>query len=156
MIKVCGRFLFVVLLFVGTNSYAQVDEFRSRFDEFTQQAKTEYDDFRNRANKDYAEFMRRAWEEYQALPKIPKPKGEPPVPPVPCPEDDKDTPVEDTPVPYDDYVPVVTPEPQPKPVNPIREQPQPTDETFSFTFFGTKCKVRLGVKHRFALQQRNS
>lgn len=151
MIKVCGRFLFVVLLFVGTNSYAQVDEFRSRFDEFTQQAKTEYDDFRDRANKDYAEFMRRAWEEYQALPEIPKPKDEPPVPPVPCPEDDKDTPVKDTPVPYDDYVPVVTPEPQPKPVNPIREQPQPTDETFSFTFFGTKCKVRLGVKHRFVL-----
>ncbi|MBQ8519993.1 MAG: hypothetical protein IJ456_01145 [Bacteroides sp.] len=130
---------------------AQTNEFKKAYEEFRRQAIKEYTDFRDKANKEYADFMRRAWEQYQALPEIPKPKDELPVPPVTFPEEDKDEPVKDTPKPYEEVVPVVEPEPQPKPVEPIREQPQPDEETFTFDFFQTTCKVRLGDKHRFAL-----
>ena len=44
------------------------------------------------------------------------------------------------------------PEPQPKPVAPIREQSQPEENYFRFTFFQTGCKVRLDESHRFTLK----
>ena len=131
---------------------AQVNEFEKEFEEFTRQARKNYNDFRSKANKEYSDFMRKAWEIYLAKPEIPKPKDEPPVPPTPYPKDDKDEPIKDTPKPYDEVVPVVEPEPQPKPVEPIREEPQPKEESFSFGFFQTACKVRLGDNQRFSLK----
>lgn len=148
------RSLGICALLVATTltTNAQVNEFEKEFQEFTRKAKKEYTDFRSKANKEYSDFMRKAWEIYLAKPEIPKPKDEPPVPPTPYPKDDKDEPIEDTPKPYDEVVPVVEPEPQPKPVEPIREEPQPKEESFSFGFFQTACKVRLGDNQRFSLK----
>lgn len=141
--------LFAVVLLTAN---AQNNEFRKAYDEFRRQAIKDYETFRDKANKEYADFMRQAWEQYQALPEIPKPKDEPPVPPTPYPKDDKDEPIKDIPKPYEEIIPIPEPEPQPKPVVPIREQPQPEETYFEFSFFQTPCKVRLDEIHRFSLK----
>ena len=148
--------VFYLILLIVFPVYAQENNsLRERYEQFRQQARQEYDDFRSRANREYADFMRQAWERYQALPEIPKPKDEPPVPPVTYPEEERDKPVEDVPRPIEEVVPVVKPEPQPKPVEPIREEPQSVEQTFAFRFFGTECWVRLDDGHRFALRTCN-
>ena len=150
MKRVLGICVLCIVVSLTTN--AQVNEFEKAYNAFRQQAIKEYEDFREKANKEYADFMRQAWKSYQSLPEIPKPKDEPPVPPTPYPEDDKDEPIKDTPKPYEEVVPITEPEPQPKPVAPIREQPQPEEQYFEFNFFQTECKVRLDERHRFALK----
>ena len=144
-----GIFVFVVM---SLSAKAQVNGFEEAYKAFRQQAIADYESFRDKVNKEYAEFMRQAWQSYQALPEIPKPKDEPPVPPTPYPEDDKDDPIKDTPKPYEEVIPITEPEPQPKPVEPIREQPQPEENYFKFSFFQTECRVRLDESHRFALK----
>ena len=47
--------------------------------------------------------------------------------------------------------PEVEPTPQPKPISPIREVPEPVTNYFNYTFFGTVCQVRLGEEHQFIL-----
>ena len=141
-----------MLAIVSVTAKAQVNEFEKAYHAFRKQAVKEYADFREKANKEYADFMRQAWERHQALPEIPKPKDEPPVPPTPYPKDDKGQPIKDTPKPYEEVVPITEPEPQPKPVAPIHEQPQPEEKYFNFSFFQTACKVRLNENHRFALK----
>lgn len=141
--------LFGIMSFMAN---AQVNGFEEAYKAFRQQAIQDYENFRDKVNKEYADFMRQAWERYQALPEIPKPKDEPPVPPTPYPKDDKEEPIKDTPQPYEEIIPVVEPEPQPKPVAPIREQPQPEETYFNFSFFQASCKVRLDESHRFVLK----
>ncbi len=144
--------LSILLVVISLTTNAQVNGFEEAYKAFCQQAIQDYENFRDKVNKEYADFMRQAWEHYQALPEIPKPKDEPPVPPTPYPKDDKDEPIEDTPKPYEEVVPMIEPEPQLKPVAPIREQPQPEEAYFNFSFFQTACKVRLDESHRFALK----
>lgn len=50
-----------------------------------------------------------------------------------------------------EVIPAVEPGPQPLPVAPIKEEPQPTEEYFTFSYCGTECKVRLDARHRFVL-----
>jgi hypothetical protein len=139
-------------MIVSLTANAQVNEFENAYNVFRQQAIREYDSFRDKVNKEYADFMRKAWECSHALPEIPKPKDEAPVPPMPYPKEDKDEQIKDTPKPYEEVIPITVPEPQPKPIEPIREQPQPDESFFSFRFFQTECKVRLGDSHRFCLK----
>ena len=150
--------LFLVALWILAYSatYAQTDEFRNAYDEFRRQAQAEYEDFRNEANKRYADFVRQAWQYYNVLPAIEKPKREE-VPPVVMPKDDRGKPLEDTPVTIDEMVaPPPAPKPQPVPVAPIREQPQPAEQSVTFTFFGTECKVRFSDDERFTLSGCNN
>lgn len=144
--------LCVWLAVVSLTIHAQVNSFEEAYKAFRQQTIDSYEDFRSKVNKEYADFMRQVWKSYQVLPEIPKPKDEPPVPPTPYPQEDKDEPIKDTPQPYEEIIPIVEPEPQPKPVAPIREQPQPEEEFFCFSFFQTAFKVRLNESHRFALK----
>ena len=144
--------MLVCLAGISLSASAQVNEFEEAYKAFRQQALKEYSDFRDKVNKEYADFMRQAWERHQALPEIPKPKDEPPVPPTPYPKDDQAEPIKDIPKPYEEVVPIPTPEPQPKPVAPIKEQPKPEEAYFNFNFFQTNCKVRLDESHRFALK----
>ena len=146
----------VLCVVASLTANAQVNEFEKEFKEFTRQAKKSYTDFRNKANQEYADFMRQAWKLYLAKPALPKPKDEPPVPPTPYPEEDKDTPIKDEPKPYEEVVTVVIPEPQPKPVAPIREEPQPKKNYFSFNFYQTEYKVRLDDRQRFTLKKRST
>ena len=144
--------ILVCLVGISLTASAQVNEFEEAYKAFRQQVLKEYSDFRDKVNKEYADFMRQAWERHQALTEIPKPKDEPPVPPIPYPKDDQAEPIKDTPKPYEEVIPIPEPEPQPKPVAPIKEQPKPEEAYFKFNFFQTNCKVRLDESHRFALK----
>ena len=98
--------ILVYLVGISLTASAQVNEFEEAYKAFRQQALKEYSDFRDKVNKVYADFMRQAWEQHQALPEIPKPKDEPPVPPTPYPIDDQTKPIKDTPKPYEEIVPI--------------------------------------------------
>lgn len=125
---------------------------REQYEAFRKEARQQYEDFRQKANREYADFMRQAWEAYQALPAIPKPKNEPPQPPVVYVEDEQEEEQkENTPLPYEEIIHPATPQPQPVPISPIKEQIEPTTEYLHFTFFGTPCQVRLGNEQRFKL-----
>lgn len=130
--------------------YAQ-DDFKSEYEKFRQQSVTKYDNFRLEANRQYAEFMRNAWEEYKKLPAIPKPK-EKEVPPVVKPKKDEGKPIDSKPVKIDDEVVTVPKvEPQPAPVEPIREQPVAEPKKLSFSWLNTAMEVRFPKNQLFTL-----
>ena len=130
--------------------YAQ-DDFKSEYEKFRQQSVTKYDNFRLEANRQYAEFMRNAWEEYKKLPAIPKPK-EKEVPPVVKPKKDEGKPIDSKPVKIDDEVVTVPKvEPQPAPVEPIREQPVAEPRKLSFSWLNTAMEVRFPKNQLFTL-----
>ena len=85
------------------------------------------------------------------MPAIPKPKEEE-KPPVVIPEEDLLKPIESTPIDIEDEViEVPTIEPQPLPVEPIREQPTVSEDKVSFTLYGTSMQVRFGKEQTFKL-----
>ncbi len=131
---------------------AQEDGFRKEFERFRREKIGEYRSFRDSVNRVYADFVRQAWEEYNRLPAVPKPEEEV-VPPVvfPVPEGDQEPIAEDNPIHYETVVPIEEPAPQPLPVAPVEEVPQPVESYFHFAFYNTDCKVRLDEGHRFKL-----
>lgn len=142
--------------FCGAKAQGSFEEFKKKleneYSSFRDAKNREFEDFRAKVNKEYADLVKKTWEEFNAFQGIPKPKEEPPVPPVIFPEEDKDKPVKDTPKPFEEVIPVVEPEPQPEPVAPIEEVPKPQVEMYyPFNFYGTELKVRLEDKHRFTL-----
>lgn len=144
------QFIFIFFIAYTFNANAQTDEFCKQYDDFKSKAQKEYCDFRNEANRQYAEFMRQAWQQYKALPAIPKPKDET-VPPVVMPEGDRDKLIDDKPVVIEEIIMPPAPEPQPVPIVPIREKPQPEEKYVGFAFYGTDCKVRFNGDERFTL-----
>lgn len=125
--------------------------FQEAYDQFKQQAKEEYENFRDEANKAYVEFVRHAWEEHKVMPAIPQPKEEE-VPPVIIPNEDLLKPIESTPIQIEEEViEIPTIEPQPLPVEPIREQPVVKEEKVDFVCYGTPMKVRFSKKQVFKL-----
>ena len=145
----------LIILFWGIltsiNGLAQNNNPRKVYDDFKKQAQQKYKDFRTQANEQYASFLKRAWEQYNALPAIPKPKDET-VPPVIISEEDKDKPIESNPIPIKEVVTPPTPNPQPTPIAPIKEDSQPQESMIDFIFCGTKCQVRLNKKLNLSLQ----
>ena len=140
--------LFFASLFVHLQ--AQVT-FQDAYDQFKQQAKEKYENYRDEANKKYADFVRQAWEEHKVMPAIPKPKEEE-VPPVVIPEEDLQKPIESTPIEIEEEViEVPTIEPQPLPVEPIKEQPTISEDKVIFTLYGTTMQVRFDKKLAFNL-----
>lgn len=144
------NFLLMLFAILSVYSRAQVT-FQDAYDQFKQQAQEEYENFREEANKKYADFVRQAWEEHQVVPAIPRPKEEE-VPPVVIPDDDLLKPIESTPIKIEEEViEVPTVDPQPLPVEPIRELPTVTEEKVSFTLYGTSMQVRFGKQQAFKL-----
>lgn len=143
------------ILFLGilasTNGFAQNINPHKTYDDFKKQALQKYNDFRTQANEQYAVFLKQAWEQYNALPAIPKPKDEI-VPPVTIPEEDKNKPIESNPIPIKDVVVPPTPDPQPTPIAPIKEDSQPKERTIEFIYCGTKCRIRLNKNLNMTLQ----
>lgn len=133
--------IILICLFSMNKMYAQTDRFRKMYENFKKEARADYNDFRQKANVSYAKFVKRAWEQFHALPAIPKPKDET-VPPVFLTDEDKDKPIESSPVQIDDVVTPPTPEPQPVPIAPIKEQPM-ADRNVEFTYCGTACSIRF-------------
>lgn len=125
--------------------------FQDTYDQFKQQAHEEYENFREKANRTYADFVRQAWEEHKVVPAIPKPKEEE-VPPVILSDEDLQKPIDSTPIKMEDEViEMPTIEPQPLPVEPIREQPTVSEGKVGFTLYGTTMQVRFDKKLAFKL-----
>lgn len=109
------------------------------YDEFKKQAQQEYDSFRAECNKKYAEFLRNAWDWYEGKSPMPIPKDEIPVPPRPYIEEDSVPTIESNPIQIEPIENIS----QPKPIEPIKENPFQENKYFSFDFYGLNCKVRL-------------
>lgn len=142
--------LISALLLSSATCIAQRD-YKTEYENFKQQARDKYSDFRDKCNHEYAEFIRITWETFNSNDPIPQPE-EIPAPPIPRIETIP-TIINPIQVPIDTVIqnptPLVTP--QPLPVTPIKETPQPTEEYFSFTFYGTPCKVRLNESNRVTI-----
>lgn len=145
-----------MLLYAAATANAQTPQ--ERYAAFKQQARQQYEDFRSRANQQYAGFVKRAWQQYHSIEAIPEP-FEKPVPPVVCPEEDKNRERKDEKKPFEEVVIVEPPKPQPlpiepvtpveptKPVNPIK----PLTETVAIHFFGTEIQCSVTSKPQFTL-----
>lgn len=129
------------------------DDFKESYKAFREQAKEEYGNFRRQCNKEYAEFMENAWRQFHGLPPKVSPIKDKPIPPMPYKEGEGR--LKDKELPYVDIVPIAPPAPQPKPVEPIKEQPQPVEERFTFWFYGTEGQVRFDNDMRFSLTGTN-
>lgn len=154
------RFFFVVMLCAlalsGVKAQETFDEYKRRKDaeysNYVTNKNKEYEDFRKRINQEYAAMVEKSWQEFKAMQPIPKPKDEPPIPPIVFPEEDKDKTLEDNPKPIEEVVPIDEPEPQPEPVVPIEDTPTPSaDKWFTFIYCNTSMKVRLEDKNKFHL-----
>uniref|UniRef100_UPI003FF138F8 hypothetical protein n=1 Tax=Leyella stercorea TaxID=363265 RepID=UPI003FF138F8 len=147
------------ILFLGilasTNGFAQNNNPRKTYDDFKKQALQKYNDFRTQANEQYAVFLKQAWEQYNALPAITKPKDET-VPPVTIPEEDKNKPIESNPIPIKDVVVPPTPDPQPTPIAPIKEDSQPQERAVEFIYCGTKYQVHFNKDLNLSLHDCNN
>ena len=125
------------------------NKLESAFDEWRRAIHGDFENFRRQCNEEYAEFMENTWRQFHGLlPKVP-PIEDKPVPPKPYDGEKED--IEDKQLPYVDIVPIAPPIPQPKPIEPIKEQPQPVEKRFAFRFYGTEGQVRLDNDLRFSL-----
>lgn len=140
-------------LTLGIEANAQASDPFAAYEAFKQQAQQSYASFRQQCMKEYADFVRQAWDAYEGKAPIPQPKDDM-TPPVVCPEDDDQKPKpEPKPVIIEE---VVTPQPippQPQPIEPIIEQPQPLADYLQFTFFGTEAKVRHEAARKIVLRR---
>lgn len=143
------RIMFFFAVLALANVCASAQDFNEIYASFRQQAIEKYRTFRTRCNMEYAEFVEKAWQQYNVLPSIESPVKDMPTPPMPY-NGEEDS-IKDKELQYSNIIPVAPPVPQPTPIEPILEQPQPKEEQFTFLFFGTEGKVRLSDRHRFKL-----
>lgn len=131
------------------------EEFRAKmdnsFENFKSSERNKFEAFRKKVNDEYAKMVKEAWQQLEALKGLPAPKDDKPVPPTVFPEEEKDKPIKDETMPILDVVPVIKPAPQPSPIVPIEEKPQPVKQYFTFKYLGAELKVRLGDGQRFSL-----
>ena len=133
-----SKSIILFVLLISFPVYSQdIDDW---YNSFKMESENEYNIFRDKANKDYADFMRASWEFYEASPAIPKPKEEP-VPPVIYDEEREER--EDENIVIEEPITIPSPEPQPKPIEPIKPQPQPIKSFCQFSFFNTYCEVSI-------------
>ena len=123
----------------------------NEFDKYQKRVDKEAADYRRRVNEDYARYMRQAWKSFEDTPADTMPKEDViPVPPVihdenaPEPVIEQEIPVEPVEVP-------VEPAPQPKPVAPVQENPEPQPGYFTTLYCGTEIRVRLSENEKFLL-----
>ena len=126
---------------------------QERYEAFRRQARQQYEDFRSKANQQYADFVKQTWQRFHANEPIPDP-FEKPVPPVVCPEEDRQKERKDEKRPYEEIVVVEPPRPQPQPVEPVKPvvPPTPRQETIGTTFYGTRIQCTVASKPQFALK----
>ena len=111
------RRLFIgAIIFAPPLSSAQIDNFKSQYENFKKQAKAEYEDLRAQCNAEYAEFVKEGWKEYKILPAIPRPKDET-IPPIIRPNKDKGKKMADKTITIKDFASPIKQTPQPKPVS---------------------------------------
>lgn len=133
------RMLSLILMIFMTIEAAYSQSFLEQYQNFKKEVESKYTSFREDCNKEYAQFLLTAWDWYEGNAPLPLPKDENPIPPKPYDGRENETPIVINPI---DVNPIEE-TPQPKPIEPIKEQPTPDDEYFSFDFYGNKCKVRM-------------
>lgn len=146
-------FIGVWLVLSPRQLQAQDDNYQQRYELFRQQAQDKFTDFRTKCNAEYVKFMQQAWEAYNAMPAIPKPKDKR-VPPIIFSEDYNGK-VENEPVVINNVVEPITPLPQPVPLSPIYEGKGQENNTITFMFFGTECKIRVPQNKTFGLYEKS-
>lgn len=152
---------FLFLVFVGS-LYAQdnksvIENYKNQKKQeknnYYESVKSNFDEFRQKANEDYAQFMRTRWEEFQSM------KGDPvpeiPEPPQPF-EREKDLIIQKLPIKYDKVITIPNPTPIPselpkRPEAPIIPKDLKVPE-YTFTSYGTTCKVHLDNELKFKLK----
>ncbi len=117
--------------------------------EFRKNAIDQYDNYRKKANKEYAEWMKNAWEQYQALPPIPNPLDND-LPPIVFDNKNEDQPIKENQIPIE-VVPSPIVQPQPLPIEPIKEVPDPSPSVCKIQFYGLDCKIRFNESQKFSL-----
>mgnify|MGYP006988878969 CR=1 FL=1 len=130
-----------------------VDSYEEEFKAFQQKAQREYEEFRLNAIRTYADFMKESWKKFGAEPPMPRP-AEKEVPPVVVVESQASLPTALHMVRVEEIVsslPEFT-RPQPKPSQPIREQPEEEVMRVDFTFYGTPLQVRFNHKEDIKLR----
>ncbi len=124
------------------------NDHRKIFDEFRKSIRKDFDSFREQCMKEYIDFVKEAWDKYNSNEPITKPE-EKPVPPVVVPEEEIDKPIEDKPIVIEEVIePIIEIEPQPEPVEPIKEIPVIKPKTVDFIFYGSKGTVRFDTAKR--------
>lgn len=151
-----AQFLFRQLSVIGllalcAECSAQSDP-RAAFEAFRQQAQQSYSSFRQKCLTDYADFVRKTWESFEGKAPIPVPKDDM-QPPVVMPKENEQLPMpKPKPIIIENVVePLPTP-PQPEPIEPIKEIPQPLAEYAEFSFYGTDAKVRYEASKSVTLR----
>ncbi|MCM1142435.1 MAG: hypothetical protein NC453_28020, partial [Muribaculum sp.] len=133
------RILLLLLLTLLTKGFLYAQSFLEQYQDFKKEAESKYTSFREDCNKEYAQFLLTAWDWYEGKAPLPLPKDDNPIPPRPYEGRDNDTPIVIKPI---DVNPIEE-TPQPKPIEPIKEQSVPNEKYFSFDFYGNKCRVRM-------------
>ena len=119
-----------------------------QFDSYRKQQKEDFEAYRAKLNAEYAEYMRKAWTQFNAnVAKSAPKRPEPPQPLVKKPDEKP----QQTTLPVGKVVrqeapakPIVSPVPLP--------EVKPAPSGFSFTYYGTSCRVSLAEAHKFRLQ----
>lgn len=149
LLLVCG------LVCWGGGAVAQTfEEYKKRVGEEFEAYKAEewrkFKEYRDKVNAEFAEYMRRPWTKRESEPAIPVPDR--PKPPQPVVKDPTRLP-EYEPLPFDGVIPAPKVDPVPQPATPLPDIVIPKkQQKFSFTFYGTPCRVSLTEEHRFSLK----
>lgn len=135
-------------LFLVSFSSISAQDAREKYEAFKKNVEKEYFSFREECNKKYADFLRTTWNSYNKEEPIPKPKEENPIPPLPY-EEEKH---QDQATVIPEVVKPTPPSPQPKPIEPIKENPVIEDKTYQVNFYGISPKVRFPDEVKFILK----
>lgn len=128
----------------GTGVFASPDDF---YDDFLKEALEEYNGFRDSLNKEYSEFLSQPWTPGKIRPAIKKKEEQP----LPIRKDgERNREYEDWEYDFDGVEPVVDPEPQPQPVEPIPDVVIDHPLVTSVSFYGTPLDFSLDPKLRLS------
>ena len=137
---------FLVFLMAGYSAFCSAQNPESAFerkvlDEFVEASRKDFDNFRIQSMSEFTEFLKNPWKEFEKTKPVPEPEQKP-VPPVIM-DGETPTPIENRPVVFDEILVPIEYEPQPQPLEPIKEKTLARPEYMEFVFFGTPEKVRL-------------
>lgn len=143
-----NRYLFLQLILLVTPSLMEAQTPQETYEEFRKAKIKEYSSFRDECNQKYIEFLKSAWDIYEGKVPVELPVEQNPIPPLPFEEEEIPVHVSVNPI---EIIPIKD-TPQPKPVEPIKENKESTEDYFSVKFFDVNCKVRLPEIAKLRLQ----
>lgn len=138
---------------IALECHAQNDSrLESAFDEWRRAIHEDFENFRSQIMADYADFVENPWKEFEEQKPQPLPKDDK-TPPVVLPKDDKIVaPVAPKPIKIDEIIEPLPVEPQPQPIEPIKEVPVVVESYIECLFYGTRVKVRFDEKRKINLE----